>query len=782
MEPTSTVLQRRFGFPAFRPGQEEVTEHVAHGQDALVVMPTGAGKSLCFQVPSLARGGTAIVVSPLIALMKDQVDGLVERGIRATFLNSSLAAEEYRARMDALNRGEIELLYVAPERFSPAFLESLRSVDIRTFVIDEAHCLSQWGHDFRPDYLRLGKVREALGKPPTIALTATATPEVQADIVRSLGIESCTRFVRGFDRENLILEVVEVDNDAEKDTKLVSLVGKGPALVYAATRKRVERAVTALRAGGVQAGMYHAGLDASERTRVQDAFMAGRVPVVVATNAFGMGIDKSDIRTIVHYDLPGTVEAYYQEIGRAGRDNKTSRAILLWQAGDRRIQTFFIDGAHPPANWIQALWTGLCDRGENPVYLSTEEMAQWLPSDAGERAASSCLYTLIREGRARRLAPSDRLASLKIEALAPAAAPSGHRAKVWDLARRLAPRPGVPFTFSPEEWRRDLDLDRDQLVACLRGLEDRGYLTWTPADRTGGVELIRAHEPLQLDEEAMKAKRAREYAKLDRMIGYTRAACRRRYIVEHFGEVAPFQRCGTCDACRAGVDMVATARALTPDEEQVVLKLVSCLARMERHVSRTGWSTDLLVKTAMGSTEPNLAAFGFQTLSTFGVLGTESTGVKWSARELTELVVACTDAGLLSEAFVTRAISGKDRTYKELSVSPLGWAVLKKAEPMPVMVFPSAHKLVGRRPLSSPGPTAPSELLAILRDLRAQLARTANVPSYVIASNKTIDDMATLRPLTRKAMLGVFGMGEVKVDRYGQPFLDAIRAWANGTK
>jgi len=780
------LLEKRFGFPAFRPGQREIVAHVTQGHDALVVMPTGAGKSLCYQLPALARGGLTLVVSPLIALMKDQVDALVDKGIAATFLNSSIDRTTYEERRDAVHNGQVELLYVAPERFTPSFVRWVQGLDVRLMAIDEAHCLSQWGHDFRPDYLRLGKVRERIGRPPTVALTATATPEVQEDIVRTLDLASGRTFIRGFDRENLVLEVVETGGKRDKDAMLRDLVGEGPALVYCATRKNVERATQALRADGVRAGFYHAGLDPSQRSRIQEDFMNGRVPVVAATNAFGMGIDKRDIRAIVHYDMPGTVEAYYQEIGRAGRDGRMSRATLLYHPVDRRIHEFFINNAHPPADWVHRLYDWLTAQQANPVFATLDTLADALPPEAGDRAAASCLYILVREGMVRRIAPSDRSAWLQI-VRAPTDRIAGHRAAVWDLAwERASDRApegasavGQALQFHPVGWARTLGLEREQLTAALRGLEDRGLLRYRAPDRQGGVELLRPGEALHLDETKMKKRRGREYAKLDRMERYAHGGCRRRYIVEYFGEEAPFERCGTCDSCRSGATDDDAPRAPTPDEEQVLLKVLSTVARMDQHTGKEGWGRDLVAKTVTGSREQKVRKWGFQEVSTYGLLGRDG----WSSGEVNDVIGALVDAGGLDETYVTRTVGGAERTYKEVRLNDLSWKLMRRQADAFVLRFPHARKLVRGAPRKEDSLAAqgvPGDLFAMLRDVRRQLADQRNLPAYVVAPDKTLKDMARTRPLTKRAMLEVHGMGPTRWKMYGSHFLEAIRLYATG--
>jgi ATP-dependent DNA helicase RecQ len=344
-------LRQHFGHTAFRDSQQNLVQTVLDGRDLLAVMPTGSGKSLGFQLPALLLPGTTLVVSPLISLMKDQVDELNRRGISATALHSMLSADARREALRSARAGECRLLYVAPERFAADhFVRALREIPVARFVVDEAHCVSEWGHDFRPDYRRLKDAAEACrrsdgrpGRPPMAAFTATATPEVRADIVDLLGLREPTVVVAGFDRPNIALHVRAVSGDIEKQEILPQLVGSGRALVYASTRRKTEAATETLRAAGIDAAAYHAGLADAERSAVQERFASGALRIVCATNAFGMGIDRPDVETVVHVDIPGSLEAYYQEIGRAGRDGRQATATLLWNYVDVRTREFLID-------------------------------------------------------------------------------------------------------------------------------------------------------------------------------------------------------------------------------------------------------------------------------------------------------------------------------------------------------------------------------------------------------------------------------------------------------
>ncbi|MBA3533850.1 MAG: RecQ family ATP-dependent DNA helicase [Ardenticatenales bacterium] len=422
------ALQQHFGFDTFRPGQMDAMQPIMAGRDSLIVMPTGAGKSLCYQLPALLHEGTTLVISPLIALMKDQVDAMQANGIAATFINSSLDGAEQSARLSALARGQWKLCYVAPERLrNQGFRAAIAQATIGLLAVDEAHCISQWGHDFRPDYHAIGEFVAAVGRPPLVALTATATPQVQEDIERQLGLRHPYRQVTGFNRPNLRFDVRYTPGDTLKQQQLKDFLEEFPpdtcGVIYVGRRREAEEVASLVRTlCGRSAICYHGGLEPMARERAQDAWMRGQAAIVVATNAFGMGVDKPNVRFVVHYTLPGTLEAYYQEAGRAGRDGEAATCLILHDPKDSRLHEWFIENDAPSIEELRVLYSHLRDEGrrgggrimttpallaavldwraDNKVRFGMKLLEQvGLLQDMGERGGTGYWYVLEPQGR-----------------------------------------------------------------------------------------------------------------------------------------------------------------------------------------------------------------------------------------------------------------------------------------------------------------------------------------------------------------------------------------------
>ena len=392
-------LQEVFGFEDFLDGQETVIDEILSGRDGSVVMPTGGGKSLCYQLPALCREGVTLVVSPLIALMKDQVDALEERGVAVTLINSTLTWNEQKERLDGMKSGAYRLVYIAPERFrASSFMSALSDVKIDMVAIDEAHCLSQWGHDFRPDYMRLGKALEKMGRPQCVALTATATPIVREDIRGVLNLREPFESISGFERPNLSFTITPVEKVAQKYGRLKKVLAENKTgIVYCATRKKVEEVAETIHSWGLKCIAYHGGMSDREREDTQNAFISRKADIAVATNAFGMGIDRSDVRFVVHFEIPGSVEAYYQEAGRAGRDGEASVCELLFNYADTRTQEFFIDGVNPGPGMIRDVYQFFLNEADDSyeVHRTLDEVKEAIGAKNG-MAVGAALGALIR--------------------------------------------------------------------------------------------------------------------------------------------------------------------------------------------------------------------------------------------------------------------------------------------------------------------------------------------------------------------------------------------------
>jgi ATP-dependent DNA helicase RecQ len=550
------VLKQHFGYADFRAPQLPAVEAVLSRRDALIVLPTGGGKSICFQVPALCFDRLTVVVSPLISLMADQVQALERRGIAATYLNSTLSPDESKARVERLRNREVRLLYVAPERLTVGNTSSLLSqVGVELLAIDEAHCVSEWGQDFRPSYLRLASVRRRIGDPQTVALTATATPRVRRDISRLLELRSPTVIVGGFDRPNLIFRVQSVASDPERHQAMVRHLRAvtDPVVVYAATRRQVEQAARIVSSGGVSAIPYHAGLTPERRARAQEDFMNGATQVIVATNAFGMGIDKPNVRLVLHYLHSGSLEDYYQEAGRAGRDGASSTCVLLFNATDRRVHDRMRENGKVPGDQLRAVWQVLArlSNGRRQVPLDSRFIVGHIGASASKESVSTALQILQERGVLGEVSQHDLV---RVRLLASDLRLECERACLSADARHLLSM--ISDSLCGDDLWRHLSMSSSDLTghrfrSALDELESRQLIF---ADRSPPRVIVSndSRSRAQLERLILQLRNRHEVerAKLASMVSYATALmCRRRFILNYFGDESSDVSCGRCDVC-----------------------------------------------------------------------------------------------------------------------------------------------------------------------------------------------------------------------------------------
>ena len=657
----------RFGLTHFRRGQREVISALVDGDDCVCIMPTGGGKSLCYQLPAVMRDGVTLVVSPLIALMKDQVDSMRSLDILATFINSSLTQEEQSERIHGLQTGQFDLLYIAPERFrSSRFIEAIRATSVQLLAVDEAHCISQWGHDFRPDYARLGKFREAIGSPQTVALTATATPTVRDDVIRQLGLSSPQIFITGFARPNLRYEVRRCDTKRSKDLALREFLQEtpGPGIVYASSRDRcVEVANEISRWTGQTAGVYHAGLERDERRRAQESFMGGQTDVVVATVAFGMGVDKANVRFVIHYNMPGSLEAYYQEAGRAGRDGLESRCLLLFSGGDRHIHEFFIETAYPSRETVATVYEYLRCLDEDPVELNRQQLKDQLQLEIGVDGVGACEKLLEQCGALERLEPRQNMAAVLIDSELPTLVDllprqaSAQRRVLQGVERIVGDRRGERVYLQLASFADSLEMDANAVSRAMRELTRLQAFDYVPPFRGRAVHVLqreRRFDALDIDFGHLETLKNAEYEKLREMTDFARTReCRQLFIVRYFGE-SDGSPCGVCDSCTAG-NPVGTEEltALEGPEDplyEIVIIALSGIARIDQKFGHRdiSFGKQMVAQMLCGSKSSKIAKWGLEELSTFGLLD------EFKQTQVTSLIDTLIDERLVEQTEIER--------------------------------------------------------------------------------------------------------------------------------
>ena len=745
-------MQRLFGFNKVLPGQVETVACVLRGEDVLTILPTGGGKSLCYQLPAfLAESGITLVISPLIALMKDQVDSLPD-ALRelATTINSTLDGDELRRRLELVAAGGYKLVYAAPERLrQPPFLHILRRAGINRLVIDEAHCVSVWGHDFRPDYLYIAAAREALEHPPLLALTATAPPRVRRDIVQRLGE---MRVIAGdVTRPNLRLSVFYAANNDDKLQHLLAFCkGRtGSGIVYAGTRARCESLAALLRQQGMSAAHYHAGID--NRAEVQDDFMAGRTDIVVATVAFGMGIDKPDIRFIVHFVPPNSLEAYYQEAGRAGRDGLPAECLLMYATSDRGTLTRRANQDLLPVEFLRGVYAAVKRRlnGQSAGPVAAADLERDLAAD--ELRVRVALSLLEQAGMLRRGADLPRTALVVLRHISEAETSPDFVA--FCQAARL--RPGQSLTLNLCDVARDLALALDDLEPHLLAWAESGWLMYLPSGRDLSLTLL----PPPADAAERVATLLERYAtiqaqRVDEIAAYAQTGrCRHGYLNAYLGG-RTIERCTACDNCVASAPV---AEAALPDEREQARTILRALAESR------GWGRATLIRLLRGDAKtPDYA----QGRTGFGTL---------AFRSVTAL------GALIDRLEAGGFIQGRTLAHGGilLEITPAGRKALQDPSALDAVLAPPAPVTGVQSTLTGEAIAAPEPDAALLEKLtawRLALAKQKRVRLYVIFTNQVLEAIAAQRPTTLEALEKIKGVGPSKLAHYGETVVELVKA------
>jgi ATP-dependent DNA helicase RecQ len=744
------ALQKYFGYSEFRPAQGEIVSSILNGENVLAILPTGGGKSICYQLPALLSPNFSIVISPLIALMKDQVDTLNKKEKISAFINSSLNLyDEKKILLDVTN-SKIKILYLSPEKLSnKSFAEQLRSLAPLHIFIDEAHCISEWGHNFRPSYRKIKEFVDFINVKSVSAFTATATEEVRKDIIDQLGLINPKIFVRGFERNNFHLNVIHTSHKKEKIVELIK--GKTDStIIYTATRKSTEEVARFLRSNRIESVYYHAGLSSELRRMIQDDFLSGRVKVIAATNAFGMGIDKSDIRTIFHYNLPGSIENYYQEIGRAGRDGKDANIFLLYDEKDRLIQEYFIDSSNPTKQQIENIYQLICDCGK--VALGNISDKEILLDNAfynlleikkiNPRITDSSIRILEESGYLHRRSDFEMnhygqflLEPARLNNFIKSFTNGEVKDLIVLLAREYGSKIfGTKISINIKRFSEMLDISEDSIIELLQSMNDIGIFLYKRPSLSPSVKMLLPR--IEVGNLKLNLSRVNTFAKhahnkLRKMIDYAFVEeCRFKFILEYFGQFNNNYKCGKCDVCTGSL---YNSPVMLEYLEEIILQTI--------HESKTPIKKKNIIQILTGKTK-NLSLKKFSTFETCTHFNTSEIEKSIAHLQHNQFLICVDDVLSLSEKSVDHLIQVED-------------------EPVPLSSDNKYEKEL--------------KLFNQLRQIRKEAADKFGQQSKIICPDEILREIARIRPTTHTEILNVKGFNQRMFNKVGEEFLAVIK-------
>ncbi|MFN4986438.1 MAG: RecQ family ATP-dependent DNA helicase [Ignavibacteria bacterium] len=742
MDKAGRILCDVFGFDAFRNGQRDIVSATLSGQDVIGVLPTGGGKSICYQVPALVFPKMTLVVSPLIALMKDQTERLQQRGVSAFALHGGVSQGDVNDILFRASQGGVKLLYVAPERLeSSTFRRQLHSIPLSLLAVDEAHCVSEWGHDFRPSYRNILSIFETRQRVPIIAVTATATPDVRTDIAAVLQLRKPIEIVRGFSRPNLAFNVVQTAAKVEHVTQQARALQGNPMIVYAASRRRVETMSSELIKRGITAAPYHGGMPAHQRAATQDAFLADSMQVLVATNAFGMGIDKPDVRQVIHADLTLTLEAYYQEAGRAGRDGKPSICTLLYKSEDKRLMNFYIETTYPEKSQVAQVYDYLCTRAgilhgqanQTPLMADAASIASALHTT--EAGINGVLSLMQRSGVILSVSPqgsatiSLRTSHERLQQFV-AAAPIEYASALQLIERALqGKQAGYEISMPVVEMLRRSDVTPSEFARAIQALQLAQLVRYTAPNTGGGIlvlgERVNAGA-LPIDYSALSQRRDRAVQKLNVMVSYAESRqCKRNFILSYFGDTGVQGTCGICSSCVNQSTESSSLSARTMEHVQSVLQTAWQLkGTFGRHV---------VVDILRGVYSQKVQEYALDRCAMF------ATQRSRSKSELLEAIDVALDQGWL--------VKSAD-LYPTIGVSANGRQIMSSSPKQLTL-----KRLALRQPGMTEAPSSVSSSYSRLRAMRERVSQARGVAEQSMCSDDELQAIAADAPASLQDLM-----------------------------